>query len=194
MSYNTYSLLCYQWTPATLIYLFATRWTFPWEINCRLGAEDWVSNGCWCSWWNPPPHHATIPQLTRLLLIQNEVHNQCARVFVTTMANSLMLALDGQVEHLMLKCFHTVQLTSTFKSKNSHIYVDLYYLAETRLFVIAWGSCLSFFTSCDERVCHMHYWRSGYIQSDVARCQECNSMCLWEIKSKMANTLSAFEL
>ena len=34
-----------------------------------------------CSWWKAHPHHATIPQLTRLLLIQNEVHNQCARVF-----------------------------------------------------------------------------------------------------------------
>ena len=29
---------------------------------------------------------------------------------------------------MMLKCFHTVQLTSTIKSKNSHIYVELYYL------------------------------------------------------------------
>ena len=56
-----------------------------------------------------------------------------------------MLTLDGQVEHMMLKCFHTVQLTSTFKSKNSHIYVELYYLAETRLVCHCLGILLILF-------------------------------------------------
>ena len=57
----------------------------------------------------------------------------------------LMLTLDGQVELMMLKCFHTVQLTSTFKSKNSHIYIELYYLAETRLVCYCLESLLILF-------------------------------------------------
>ena len=56
-----------------------------------------------------------------------------------------MFTLDGQVEHIILKCFHTVQLTSTFKSKNSHIYVELYYLAETRLVCYCLGILLTLF-------------------------------------------------
>ena len=48
-------------------------------------------------------------------------------------------------EHLLPKYIHTVQLTSTFKSKDSHIYVELYYLAETRLVCHCLGILLILF-------------------------------------------------